>query len=175
MISLRTISGVKKLVRSDKELLVELRSWYFHDRRGWLRDDCRTRSFDEWLSGLVEHMSRQLCASISDRKPSEIVNALRINAVGDVNALREARLAKRAGFNTDTNCYIEDGVVNANVFVEGADFEKVSRRAKLIKDRFVKMGYSAEVWIDEEENSCQTVNAQIDLAIYLRMARKFVV
>lgn len=175
MISSRTISGVKRLARSDEELLVALRSWYFHDRRGWLRDDRRTRSFDEWLYGLVEHMSRQLCASISDRKPSEIVKVLRINAVGDVNALREARLAKRAGFNTDTNCYVEDSVVNANVYVEGTDLEKVSRRAKLIKDRFVKIGYSAEVWIDEEENRCQTVNALIDLPIYLRMARKFVV
>ena len=175
MISSRTISGVKKLARADKELWGELLAWYSHDRLGWLRGDRMTRSFDEWLDGLVEHMTRQFCAYVSDRKPSEIVKVLRINAVGDVNALREARLAKRAGLNTDTNCYVEDGVVNANVYVEGKDLEKVSRRANLMKDRFEKMGYSAEVWVDEEESRRQTVNAQIDLAIYLRMARKFVV
>lgn len=175
MISCRTISGVKKLARADKKLWGELLAWYSHDRLGWLRGDRRTRGFCDWFYGLVEHMTRQFCAYVSDRKPSEIVKVLRINAVGDVNALREARLAKRAGLDTDTNCYVEDGVVNANVYLEGTDLEKVSRRAKLIKDRFVKMGYSAEVWIDEEENRCQTVNALIDLPIYLRKARKFVV
>lgn len=118
MISSRTISGVKRLARADKELWGELLAWYSHDRLVWLRGDRMTRCFDKWFDGLVERMTRQFCAHVSDRRPSEIVKVLRINAVGDVNALREARLAKRSGFITDTNCYVEDGVVNANVYVE---------------------------------------------------------
>ena len=143
--------------------------------------DNPTLKSEEFKPEILEKLPQMSAVNITGGEPfvrediEEIVKVLRINAVGDVNALREARLAKRAGLDTDTNCYVEDGVVNANVYVEGTDLEKVSRRAKLIKDRFVKMGYSAEVWIDEEENRCQTVNALIDLPIYLRKARKFVV
>lgn len=162
------IRKAEKEILSDKKFKKALEEW--HREKGTPPSGGRNLDFKDWLRVRIDDMA----GCIGDfkyagfRMPHVISEALRVNAVGDVNAIREASLGKKAGFATDINCYVQEGIVYANVYVEGTDAIKVHKRADMISRRFAERGYSAEVWVDEEDERCVTVSAEIDFPIYLR-------
>ena len=57
----------------------------------------------------------------------------------------------------------------SNIWLKGVDCKAVSDEADRIAERMNSAGYSAETWIDEEDEHEVTVNAQIDFPLYRDM------
>ena len=148
----------------SKPLRSALEDWYKH------KGSCpfpEEKSFLRWIERLADHVAGQFHDEglVTEKN---IVEGLKVQAIGDKLALRLAKKAARAGYETDTNCYIEEGVVFANVWIASDSFEKSEKRADGIAAEFRKAGYSAELWVDEEDNRACTVNAQIDFKLYVK-------
>ena len=110
------------------------------------------------------------CIEDSDSHMS-IAKALKVNAVGDELALFMANTAQADGFNTDVNSYVEENVVFSSVWVSGKTAAQNKMQAEEIAKMFNKAGYSAEVWVDDVDDTDVTVNAQIDFPIFLKMQK----
>lgn len=142
----------------------ELKGWF--DRKGSCPNPEIT-DFKEW----VENLADSLAGAIHEDKlvtVENLVTALKVEAMGDVNAIRFSNRAAKEGWQTDINCYIEEGVVFANVYLSGEDADATRKRAEQMAEDFRKSGYSAEVWVDEEDDRACTVNAQIDFNLYVK-------
>lgn len=160
--SLATIEATERLAVRDSALMAALHDWHGH--KGLLFREDRDKSFDQWLRDLVIYFAGQFREV--DPAPERIVKALEINAVGDKLASYWARhMAKEHGCKADTNCYMEEGVVFANVWLNGESAAFTKAYAEEVADSFRKAGYTAEVWVDEEDDTEVTVNAQIDFDI----------
>lgn len=162
--NMKTIKAARAKALKSARLRKELKDWF--NRKGDCPDP-EISDFKEW----VERLADRLAGWIKDDKlvtVENLVTALKVQAIGDANALRLAKKATRAGYETDTNCYIEEGVVFANVWIASDSFEKTEKRADGIAAEFRKAGYSAELWVDEEDNRACTVNAQIDFKLYVK-------
>ena len=165
-----TIDHVRKLALTGEVLNRAIREW--HSKQGSLPYDGQCKPFIEWVDCLIGHAARQIATWCDATRPlpdyNDILCALRVNAIGDVFALYEEKTARKS-FQTDVNCYVEEGVVYSNIWLKGVDREAVSDEADRIADRMNSAGYSAETWIDEEDEHEVTVNAQIDFPLYRDM------
>lgn len=149
------------LVACDAALMTMLHEWYVRDLgipgagrlpfNGWIRErlDCMAGSLG-LLNVSAEDMS----------------DALRIYATGDVLAVAESIDAKEHGFKSNANCYVEEGVVFSSVWLRGVYVNATIDRAEDAKKRFMSVGYSAEVYVHENNSPEATVNAHIDFGLY---------
>jgi hypothetical protein len=154
----------KVMALRDASLKGALRDW--HASKGCLPDGDRHKKFDEWLRDLIRYIADQF--KEVDPEPVRIVKALEVNAIGDKMALYLAsHMARERGMATDTNCYMEEGVVFSNVWLKGDNPGMVKTYAVDVANRFRSAGYSAEIWVDEEDDHEVTINAQIDFDLYM--------
>lgn len=165
MASKSTIRLATKLALSDVALSGALHDWHAH--KGRLAAADQRKSFEQWLLEQIQYTD--LGVQDIDPCPEVLVKALEICAIGDKLALYLAADAQREhGVDTDTNCYVEEGVVFSNVWLRADNAAWAKIYAEEIADKFNKAGYSAEVWVDEEDDRECTVNAQIDFALYYK-------
>lgn len=128
--------------------------------------------FGEW----VENRADILAGEILDVKQvtvDNLVTALRVHAIGDGTAIRLARGAEEDGWDADTNCYVEEGVVYATVWLGGKDDAKATeKKADEIGAEFRKIGYAVDVFVDEEDDKEVTVHASIAFPLFVEMQKK---
>ena len=142
-----------------------LKEWF---RQKGRCPDPEITNFGEWVERQISYLAR----TIKNRRlatADNLVKALAVNAIGDPLALRCAKeAAEKGGFKTDTNCYVEDGLVNSSVWVKNMAKERVEDMA----DKFREKGYEVDVWVDEEDETEITVNATIGFGKYLGLQKK---
>ena len=162
--SLKMVKAARATAMRSKPLRSALEDWY--KKKGCCPFPEET-SFIRWVERLADYVAGHFHDEglVTEKN---IVEGLKVQAIGDKLALRLAKKAARAGYETDTNCYIEEGVVFANVWIASDSFEKSEKRADGIAAEFRKAGYSAELWVDEEDDRACTVNAQIDFKLYVK-------
>lgn len=163
--SIANAHAAKTAALEDKVLKVALRRWF--NNKGSCPNNEIT-DFDKWVEKLCDDMAG--CIEDSDSHMS-IAKALKVNAVGDELALFMANTAQADGFNTDVNSYVEENVVFSSVWVSGKTAAQNKMQAEEIAKMFNKAGYSAEVWVDDVDDTDVTVNAQIDFPIFLKMQK----
>ena len=132
--------------------------------------DPEVKDFVEWVERRLDYLAGHMgeCRITVD----SLVTALKVQAVGDVNALALAEEAKREGWETDTNCYVEEGVVWASVWLSGKDAKATEKRADAMAAKFRDLGYATDVWVDEEDDKDVTVNACLDFPLYVKLTKK---
>lgn len=161
------IKRAGKIALADETLAKSLKEWF--DRKGNLPTSERGMKFDEWLDKQLEFMA----GCIGENETVEhLVEALRVNAAGDNKAVSMERNAKASGFGTDICCYVEDNIVYAGVWVTGKTAEENKKEAETMAETFRKAGYSAELWVDEVDDTEVTVNAWMDFPLYLETIKK---
>jgi len=161
-----TILQAKKIALNEDVFNKELHEW--HTLKGQVKLALQQKNFDDWLYAMLCESSTYIDGVYSGEQTAEqIAVALRVDTIGDPLAIKLSESAKKSGFETDLNCYVEDGQVEANVWISGKDPQKTKEQADEICAKFVSEGYSAEVWIDEEDEHDVTVNAVIDFKSYL--------
>ena len=172
MTNKETVEYARKLALCDEVLNRNIRWW--HRRQGSMPLGDRGKPFIEWLDWTIEYLSDQIDRWYDVPKelpPAEdIVCALRVNAEGDFLALYQEKKAKSCCM-TDVNCYVEEGVVYSNIWLRSDYADLTYDKAREIAEQFRKVGYSAEVIVEEEDNREATVCAQIDFPLYRDMAR----
>jgi len=155
--------AVKARAMKSSTIRKELKDWF-------VRDQClpnSERDFGKWLNSLIDGVARGIheeCLISVDN----LLEGLKVQVVGDSLALHHAEKAAREGYETDTNCYIEEGVVYASVYLSGEDAEATRKRAEQMAEDFRKSGYAAEAIVDDEEERDYFVNAQIDFNLYVK-------
>ena len=171
MTNKETVEYARKLALCDEVLNREIRWW--HRRQGNLPLADRRKPFIEWLDWTIEYLSYQIDRWYdvpTELPPAEdIVCALRVNAEGDFLALYLQKKAKSCCL-TDVNCYVEEGVVYSNLWLRSDYADLTYDKAREIAEQFMKVGYSAEVIVEDEDNREATVCAQIDFPLYRDMA-----
>lgn len=162
----QTIEKVVSLTREDKAFDAALHDW--HERKIYLSPKVADKTYDDWLRTIIVDLAGNIGIVMKpfNPDPSGIAMALRINAIGDDLALEEAHLAAEDGFESDANSYVEEGVVNSNVWIRIADPDKTLARAKDICASFSDSGYSAEIVPDPGDARGATVMATIDFPVY---------
>lgn len=172
MTNKETVEYARKLALCDEVLNREIRWW--HRRQGCLPLGDRGKTFIKWLDWTIEYLSYQIDRWYDVPKelpPAEdIVCALRVNAEGDFLALYQEKKANSCCM-TDVNCYVEEGVVYSNLWLRSDYADLTYDKAREIAEQFRKVGYSAEVIVEEEDNREATVCAQIDFPLYRDMAK----
>ena len=168
-----TIRDSIKLALQDPALDTALHDWWGH--QGTMPTALRGKRFSVWLINLLNDLSMSIDEVFHGEQTAEnIVDVLRINAIGDPLALRLAAEAEYDGVGTDTNSYVEDGCVDVYVYPRHEDSEKAKARAAKICTAFTESGYSAEVWVDEEDDHDVTVNAQLDFKSFLAQRQNMI-
>ena len=168
-----TISYALKLARQDHYLDMALHDWWIH--QGTLPTSLRGKPFIIWLIDLMNELSTTIDDVFHGEHTAEnIVDVLRIHAIGDPLAIRLAAESEKDGFITDTNCCVEEGCVYANVYLHHEDPKKAKARAEQVCAEFTAAGYSAEVWVDEVDDNDVTVNAQLDFKSFLAQRKNMV-
>ena len=164
----RTIVWTAGLVRRTRKLKAALKAWHKVDRAKGFGNP----NFEDWLRIRIEDMEK----GIHDDNllsPANLVKALEVCAIGDPLALKFATAAaKKGGFQTDTNCYLEEGMVNASVWVKHIVLDAVKTKAEEIAEKFREKGYAVDVCVNEEDASEITVNGTIDFDKYLELQKK---
>ena len=159
-----TIKSAARLAIEDAKLARALRDLH--------KKDCiftgTSCPFMKWLEGLVDKLS----VSIENPTAHLIVEAMRVNAIGDSFALLLARCSRRAGLKADVSCYVEEGVIHSAVWQKGSNAEEVKQAAEDMAAIFRKAGYATDVYVDEEDEREVTVNAQIDFSFYLEKVKE---
>lgn len=168
-----TIRAAIKLARKDQALDTALHDWWRH--QGMLPTALRGKPFGVWLIKLLNDLSTTIDGIFHGEQTAEnIVDVLHIHAIGDPLALRLSAEAEHDGFITDTNSYVEDGCVDANVYLHHADPQNAKARAEQVCSAFTAAGYSAEVWVDEVDANDVTVNAQIDFKSFIAQRQNMI-
>lgn len=158
----------RKLALKDKVLRLALEDWF--SKKGSCPDP-EIADFNEWLEKQCNDISKNICWADAFLTPEQIVVALKVNAVGDELALYLADRVSVCGYTADTNCYVEEGIVYVNVWIQGTAPIFVKEEAEKIAAVFRKEGYAAELWVDEEDDREVTVNAQLDFPLYFKGKR----
>lgn len=147
--------AVEAIVRGDGELMAALRGWWSDNAKGHSR---YAEPFDDWLDSIIVYIEGQIGGEAAS--PADVAKALKIQAMGDKVAVAAAKVAERDGFEHDINCYVEEGVVYANVWIRGDDAEKVLQEAEGIAVGFRCNGYAVELWKEDLKDGECTVNAE---------------
>lgn len=158
------VQGAEKLAMADKELVKALKKWHKHDSK--LSAAAEGQKFEDWLKGMLVFMA----GNVGDKAtPVKVVEALRVNAMGDPLARFVSRNAIHDGFKSDINCYVEEGMVYSNVWLKGKTAAEAKERADRLAKVLPKAGYSVEVWIDPEDDAEVTVSASLGFSEYFKM------
>lgn len=171
MISKDTLDNVIRMAIDDESLHRALRAWYLKDSK--IKNAASEMTFHEWLCNAIEHASNQIKKWYTGPTyfpPSEdVACALRVNAEGDFLALYQENSLK--GCLHDVNCYVEEGCVCSNVWMRCQYRDEAWDSSNEMANSFRRLGYSAEVLIDEADHKEATVCALIDFPEYMDMAR----
>lgn len=143
----KTIKAAKKMALKDKTLAIALKEWF--------RLESNSKAFSEWMDKRSAEAAEQI--EWGRRKPvtaEDIVRALRVNAEGDSLTLFLASAIAKDGYNTDVNCYVEEGVVYVNLWIGGkAGFQNKERAEHVVK-LYRKRGFAADIFLDDEDGGC---------------------
>lgn len=166
--SMEVIDAAVIAVKNDLGLMGALLDWHSH--KGRLCREEIDKPFDKWLRKQLDYTVRQL--GHVDPTPQNIVKALEVEAIGDKLALYWAsRMRREYGLSVDTDCYVKDGVVNTNIWLCGKRAVFVKSYAEEVAKGFQRVGYSAEIRVDEEDDREVTVNAVLDFSLYYKNAQ----
>lgn len=165
-----TLRKALNLVFTSKLLTDSLADWWRH--KGKLPPNEADMGFCDWVCNKIDKISDCIGARAEDPPVNEIVEALRVNAIGDPMALNTIDPSKEEGFKTDTNCYVEDCIVYSSVWLTGLGADEVYDRAKAIAKEFEAQGYATDIYVDEEDDTEVTVNASIDFPVYMENFRQ---
>lgn len=165
--SLKMVKAARAKAMMSAPLRNGLKEWF---KKKGACPDPEVKDFVEWVERRLDYLAGHMgeCRITVD----SLVTALKVQAVGDVNALALAEEAKREGWKTDTNCYLEEGVVWASVWLSGKDAKATEKRADAMAAKFRDLGYATDVWIDEEDDKDVTVNACLDFPLYVKLTKK---
>lgn len=165
--SLKMVKAARAKAMMSAPLRNGLKEWF---KKKGACPDPEVKDFVEWVERRLDYLAGHMgkCRITVD----SLVTALKVQAVGDVNALALADKAKSEGWKTDTNCYLEEGVVWASVWLSGKEPKETEKRADEIAAEFRKLGYTTDIWVDEEDEGDITVNAAIDFKLYLKNEKK---
>ena len=166
--NLKTIVNTMVAVRRTRTLRAALKEWFAH--KGSCPDP-EILNFEDWVGRRIDDMAD----AIHDDSLVNVANllaALKVQAIGDGLAIAEARKAEKKGFLTDTNCYVEEVIVYASVWLKGKRLAETDNMAELIAQKFRAQGYATDIWIDEEDDTEVTVNAYIDFPLYVESLKK---
>ena len=162
--SIGIIKSAARLAIEDAKLAKALRSWH--------KRECTFNGtscpFMKWLEGLADKLS----VAIENPTAHLIVEAMRVNSIGDSLALMLARCSRRDGLKADVCCYVEEGVIHSAVWQKGRNAEEAKQAAEDIAAIFRKAGYATDIYVDEEDEREVTVNAQIDFSFYLEKVKE---
>lgn len=163
-LSYDTIDKALNRIFSSKLLTESLVDWWRHN--GKLPTEETNLGFIDWICKKINDADDCLSAHVGEAPVGEIVEALRINAVGDPIALETIDDSKEEGFKSDVDCYVEDGVVYSSVWLAGLSADEAYDRAKTIAETFKSYGYSTDIYVDEEDDTEVTVNASVDFDFF---------
>ena len=158
----------RKLALKDKVLRLALEDWF--SKKGSCPDPEIT-DFNEWVEKQCNYIAKNIGSADAFPTPKQIVVALKVNAVGDELALYLEKEIAKKGFPSDINCYVEEGIVYASIWLKGGRFVSATKESAKVAAAFRKAGYAAEVWVDEEDDREVTVNAQLDFPLYFKGKR----
>lgn len=167
--NMNILTIVRQKAMMSAPLRKALKEWF--NRKG----DCpnpEITDFGKWVENLADIQAGEIH---DDRQVTvdNLVAALKVDAIGDGNAIRFARDAEKDGWNTDTACYVEEGVVYASVWLSGKDDAKATeKKADEIGEEFRKIGYAVDVLVDEEDDKEVAVHASIALPLFVEMQKK---
>ena len=167
-VSKQMIEAARAKALKSTRLRKELKDWF--DHKGYCPNPEIT-DFEGWVEKLADY----LAGGIKEDKNvtvENLVTALKVQAIGDANAIRFARKAEKDGWKTDTDCYIEEGIVYASVWLSGKDAKATEKRADAMAAKFRVLGYATDVWVDEEDDKDVTVNACLDFPLYVKLTKK---
>ena len=143
-----------------------LKDWFWREDRPYPEITDFNKWLDEELGFLATMIDDATKVTIDT-----LVAALYVEAVGDVHAVKFAKDAAKKGWQTHTDCYVESGVVHANVWLAGKPVKQTEKMADAIAAKFRKMGYVAEVCENEDDANELMVDAAIEFPDYVKVAK----
>ena len=165
-ISQKNFREAFNLTLETNALVDSLAEWW--RRKGNLSSDEACLCFFDWMCKKIDDISYCLGARTEDPPAMEIVEALCVNAIGDPVAIHEGSKLADAGFQTDTNCYVEDAVVYSSLWLVGPSADNAYDMAKAIAETFKSHGYATDIYVDEEDDTQVTVNASVDFDFFYK-------
>ena len=167
----KTLIEAKRLVMADSALQSSLREWHMH--KGTFSSVASDYCFDDWVYWMLGEMSDRVGVNYPEfPTPDALAAALRIHAAGDFVVVKAAEIAEQAGFMIDVDCHVNDGIVFSSIWMKGRDAESTKKHADDLADKLERLGYSAEVLVDDEDDHEVFVNAQLDFRLYKTMAER---
>lgn len=163
-----TMKEAKAKVMRSKPLRESLKDWFNHKGNCPFYD---IPDFGDWVERMLDFME----GMIHDDglvTGDNLVAALRVQSMGDPIALKCVRQLEKKNVQTDINCYVEEGMVYASVWVKHMVIDYVNELAEEVAGKFREKGYSVDVWTDEEDSSEVTVNAVIDFEKFVKLQKK---
>lgn len=162
------VRAAQEMALAEEPLRKELVGW--HQRQGTYSSSVSGRPFSSWVRWLIERISEAL--EIPSPTPKDLVDALRVSAVGDFLALCAVGKLEKEGFPADINCSIEDGKVDASICLDfNIPKNKALDIANDLATRFGKLGYRTDVWSDDEwDYPGVTMNASLEFAKYVELS-----
>ena len=165
----KTLEAARQKAMMDAQLRKALEEWFA--RKGACPNPEIT-DFGKWVENLADNLAGEI-RDVRQVTVDNLVTAIKVQAVGDETAIRLAHDAADDGWETDTNCYVEEGFVYASVWLGGKDDAKATeKKANEIGAEFRKIGYSVTVWTDEETDKEVTVHARIAFPLFVELQKK---
>ena len=162
------VKAAKAKVMRIKPLRRSLKDWFDHKGR------CpfpAIHDFGVWVELMLDFMG-DMIHNDGLETADNYVAALRVQSMGDPLALKCARQLEKKGVQTDIDCYVEEGMVYASVWLKHRVIDHVNKLAEEVAGKFREKGYSVDVWTDEEDSSEVTVNAVIDFDKFAELLKK---
>lgn len=160
----KMIAEAQNLTAQDADLMAALREWFTENRR----PDADITDFDKWVKRQLEYMA----CRIHSPTAQTIAAALRVNAIGCTWGRYAVQNLKGIGLDADLCCYVEDDIVNASVWIKAKDAATAKCRADLLAKRMTERGWTAEVWVDDEDDTETTVTCTVPFGKYLEMPER---
>lgn len=163
-----TMKEAKAKVMKSKPLRESLKDWFNHKGKCPFND---TPLFSKWVDKMLEMMKGEIG---NDRlvTADNLAAALRVQSMGDPIALKCARRLEKKNVQTDIDCYVEEGMVYASVWIKHIVVDYVTATADEILQKFRNAGYLASINMDEEDSSEVTVCAVMDVAKFFKSQKK---
>ena len=164
----KMIKAAKAKVMRSKPLRESLKDWFNHKGSCPFND---TPLFSYWVEKMLDMMMEE----IRDERlvtAENLAAALRVQSMGDPLALKCAGMLEKKKVQTDTNCYVEEGMVYASVWIKHMVVDYANELAEEVAGKFREKGYSVELWHDMEDSSEVTVNAVIDFEKFVKLQKK---
>ena len=163
-----TMKEAKAKVMKSKPLRESLKDWFDHKGKCPFND---TPLFSKWVDKMLEMMRGEI-GNDSLVTADNLAAALRVQSMGDPIALKCARQLEKKNVQTDIDCYVEDGMVYASVWIKHMVISYVNELAEECVAKFRNAGYLASFYIDEEDSSEVTVCAVMDVAKFFKSQKK---